>query len=256
MPEGNAVARSRAVQEAPLSHAFRQAWQEWLSAWRELDKSVEDTGKLVDTVVELSTRITRRLWRTAFASVGDSATLQMKAMVYAFVALVDETLLFADWSGQSAWQEKPLESRLYSSRQAGQRVPLEIKRLLDEQAPTSRDLGNVYLLCLILGFQGHLRGERGRALHEKWRNALYTFTRQREPDFTNVSQQLTEPASAAARTLALRQSMPDGMRLALIILLATVLLIGVGHLFWRDIGQRLEPAFNSGSISSTTEQPQ
>ncbi|MDY7560402.1 DotU/TssL family secretion system protein [Pseudomonas sp. 10B1] len=244
MPEGNAVSRLRAMQEAPLSSAFRQAWQEWLNAWKELDKTVEDTAKLVDSVVELSTRITRRLWRNAFASVGDSATLQLKAMVYAFVALVDETLLYADWPGQTVWQEKPLESRLYSSRQAGQRLPLEIKRLLDEQAPTSRDLGNVYLLCLIMGFHGRLRDERGQALHEKWRHALFIFTRHRDPGYANVSRLLSEPADVTPRQLAVRRSLPDGWRLGLVILAFSLLLVGVGHLFWRDINQELEPVLD------------
>lgn len=91
MPEGVAVSHFRGMQEAPLSTAFRQAWQEWSIAWNELDKSVEDSAGLVVSVVELSTRITRRLWRNAFTHVGDSAPLQIKAMVYAFVALVDET---------------------------------------------------------------------------------------------------------------------------------------------------------------------
>lgn len=244
MPEGNAVSRISAKQEAPLSNAFRQAWQEWLSAWKELDKSAEDTPKLVESVVVLSTRITRRLWRNAFANVGDSATLQLKAMVYAFVALVDETLLYADWPGQTAWQEKPLESRLYSSRQAGQRLPLEIKRLLDEQAPTSRDLGNVYLLCLIMGFHGRLRDERGAALHEKWRHALFTFTRDRDPNYADVSRLLAEPADVSPRQLSLRSSLPDGWRLGFVILVFLLLLTGIGHLFWRDINQSLEPVLD------------
>ncbi|WP_110970484.1 DotU family type IV/VI secretion system protein [Pseudomonas huaxiensis] len=244
MPEGIAVSRFRGVQDAPLTNAFREAWQEWLAAWNELDKRAEDTGQLLEQVVELSTQATRRLWRTAFASVGDSAPLQIKAMVYAFVALVDETLLFADWPGQPEWQERPLELRLYSSRQAGDRVPVEIKRLLDEQAPTSRDLGNVYLLCLILGFHGRLRGPGGEALHAKWRHALFNLTRQRDPDYANVSALLAEPASVAPQQLPVRESMPDGLRLGLLVLGITFLLIGVGHLFWRDIGDELSPVLH------------
>ncbi len=134
---------------------------------------------MVERALELSTRITRRLWRSAFASVGDAAGVQVKAMVYAFVALVDETLVFSAWPGQGAWQDKPLESHLYGSRQAGEYLPLAIKRLLDERAPASRDLANVYLQCLILGFRGRLRGPRGEALHEKWRQALFAFAWQR-----------------------------------------------------------------------------
>lgn len=154
MPEGSAGPFSQAYQEQPLSTAFRQAWQEWLEAWGALDRDAQDVPRMVERALELSTRITRRLWRSAFASVGDAAGVQVKAMVYAFVALVDETLVFSAWPGQGAWQEKPLESHLYGSRQAGEYLPLAIKRLLDERAPASRDLANVYLQCLILGFRG------------------------------------------------------------------------------------------------------
>ena len=103
-----------------------------------------------------------------------------------FVALVDETLVFSAWPGQGAWQDKPLESHLYGSRQAGEYLPLAIKRLLDERAPASRDLANVYLQCLILGFRGRLRGPRGEALHEKWRQALFAFAWQREADAADL----------------------------------------------------------------------
>jgi len=244
MPEGIAVSRFRGVQDAPLTTAFRQAWQEWLDGWSALDMQVEDPAPLLEQVVELSSRCTRQLWRSSFASVGDSAPLQIKAMVYAFVALVDETLLYADWPGQREWQERPLELRLYSSRQAGDRVPLEIKRLLDEQAPTSRDLGNVYLLCLILGFHGRLRGPGGEALHGKWRHALFNFTRERDPDYANVSALLAEPCDVQPQQAPVRESMSDGLRLGLLVLGVTLLLIGVGHLFWRDIGDELSPVLH------------
>ncbi|HCG0246118.1 TPA: DotU family type IV/VI secretion system protein, partial [Pseudomonas aeruginosa] len=120
MPEGSAGPFSQAYQEQPLSTAFRQAWQEWLEAWGALDRDAQDVPRMVERALELSTRITRRLWRSAFASVGDAAGVQVKAMVYAFVALVDETLVFSAWPGQGAWQDKPLESHLYGSRQAGE----------------------------------------------------------------------------------------------------------------------------------------
>ncbi|MEN1641430.1 DotU family type IV/VI secretion system protein, partial [Pseudomonas aeruginosa] len=99
MPEGSAGPFSQAYQEQPLSTAFRQAWQEWLEAWGALDRDAQDVPRMVERALELSTRITRRLWRSAFASVGDAAGVQVKAMVYAFVALVDETLVFSAWPG-------------------------------------------------------------------------------------------------------------------------------------------------------------
>ncbi|WP_322846753.1 DotU/TssL family secretion system protein [Pseudomonas sp. B33.4] len=239
MSQGSAA--NLGLQDAPLSSAFRQTWQQWQQDWVQLPKDSEDEAVLVDTVVELSTQASQRLWRTAYARVGDSATEQVKALVYAFVALVDETLLFTPWPGQSAWQDKPLESRLYSSRQAGEQVPAAIQTLLDEQQPTNRDLANVYLQCLILGFHGRLRGEHSQAQLEKWRLALYTFAWQDEASYADVSQRLVQPSLTTPLQLPVRTALPDGFRLALGILAMVLLLTGLGQFLWRDIRSELDP---------------
>lgn len=252
MSQGSAA--SLGLQDAPLSSAFRQTWQQWQLDWTQLPKDIEDDAALVETVVELSTQASQRLWRTAFSRVGDSATEQVKALVYAFVALVDETLLFSPWPGQSAWQEKPLESRLYSSRQAGEQLPAAIQTLLDEQQPTTRDLANVYLQCLILGFHGRLRGEHSQAQLEKWRLALFTFAWQDEASYDDVSQRLVQPSLAAPLQLPVRTALPDGFRLALGILAIVLLLTGVGQFLWSDIRSELEPVLQTTDSMAAPEQ--
>ena len=253
MSEGNAGAVTRGLHEAPLSSAFREAWLQWSGQWSELPKDSDDEA-LVEAVVDLSTQISQRLWRTAFSRVGDAATEQVKALVYAFVALVDETLLFTPWPGQSAWQEKPLESRMYASRQAGEKLPLAIKALLDEQIPANRDLANVYLQCLVLGFEGRLRGEQSQAQHDKLRQALFTFAWQHEADYADVSARLAQPSAVPPLQLPVRQSLPDGFRLGLGILGMVLLLTGLGQVFWRDIRQELEPVLQMTDSVAASEQ--
>lgn len=252
MSQGSAA--SLGLQDAPLSSAFRQAWQQWQLDWSQLSKDSEDEAALVETVVELSTQASQRLWRTAYSRVGDSATGQVKALVYAFVALVDETLLFSPWPGQAAWQEKPLESRLYSTRQAGEQLPAAIQALLDEQQATSRDLANVYLQCLILGFHGRLRGEHSQAQLEKWRLALFSFAWQDEASYEGVSQRLLQPSQAPPLQLPVRTALPDGFRLALGILAMVLLLTGLGQFLWRDIRSELEPVLQMTESVTQSEQ--
>lgn len=256
MSEGTAGAATRtlSLQDAPLGSAFRQTWQQWSLDWNQLPKDNEDETELVDSVVELSTQASQRLWRTAYSRVGDSATEQVKALVYAFVALVDETLLFSPWPGQSAWQSKPLESRLYSTRQAGEQLPAAIQTLLDEQQPTSRDLANVYLQCLILGFHGRLRGEHSQAQLEKWRLALFRFAWQDEADYAGVSQRLVQPSQIPPLQLPVRTALPDGFRLALGIVAMVLLLTGIGHFLWRDIRAELEPVLQISASVVAPEQ--
>jgi len=253
MFEGHAGAGTRGLREAPLSSAFREAWLQWSREWNQLPGDSDDDA-LVEAVVDLSTQISQRLWRTAFARVGEAATDQVKALVYAFVALIDETLLFTPWPGQTAWQEKPLESRMYASRQAGEKLPAAIKTLLDEQIPATRDLANVYLQCLVLGFEGRLRGEQSQVQHEKLRLALFTFAWQHDAEYADVSARLAQPSAVPPVQLPVRQSLPDGFRLGLVILAMVMILTGLGQFFWRDIRQELDPVLQSTDPVATSEQ--
>ena len=72
MSEGTAGAGTRnlSLQDAPLSSAFRQTWQQWSLDWSQLPKDREDEAALVEIVVELSTQASQRLWRTAYSRVG------------------------------------------------------------------------------------------------------------------------------------------------------------------------------------------
>lgn len=254
MPERSVALYPPEFGEAPLSLAFRHAWLEWRDAWDELEDADDSDGQLVERTAETSTRIVRRLWRSAFASVGEPAAAQVKAMVYAFVALLDETLVFGNWAGQLAWQQRPLEARLYGSRNAGERLPLAVRGLLKERAPATRDLANVYLQCLVLGFHGQLRGERGQAQHERWRQALFTFAWQREPATAGALQSLERPTRAEPLRRPLRRALPDGLRLALVIAGFTLLLSAVGHWLWSDIQSELEPVLHLATSLEDGEQ--
>ena len=244
MSDSLARLRIGSMNEAPLSAAFGKSWAQWLAVWSGLAGSTEGAEQVTAQAAAEASRLARRLWRDAYAAVGDAPGGQAKAMVYAFVALLDETLLFSPWPGRTRWQEQPLEFRLFNSRAAGERVPRAINKLLGESDPATRDLANVYLQCLTLGFQGRLRGVRGRALHEKWRHALFAFAWQRDADLLRVGPMLEQPAASAPSRLPVRRMLPDGLRLSLFICLGLVLMIGIGHLLWRDIAQRLEPSLN------------
>lgn len=241
------------VGQAPLSTAFTAAWSQWLSIWAELTNDNGNTAEVVTRAIEEAHRTTRRLWRDAFSAVGDAPGGQAKAMVYAFVALLDETLVFSPWPGQAVWQHKPLEMRLFGSRTAGERLPRAIKQLLASGDPGYRDLANVYLQCLNLGFHGRLRGAGGRALHEKWRRALFAFAWQREADLQQVGQLLEQPAALPALRQPLRRMLPDSLRLGLCIAIGLLALLLLNQLFWHDIARRLEPELYAPQAAQSTE---
>lgn len=255
MPEGNRAIYPAEFGDAPLSRAFQHAWLDWRQRWLALDALPSDDPAALERVADEAQGVARRLWREAFASVGDAAGEQVKSMVYAFVALLDESLLFAPWGGQAAWQERPLEARLYGTRNAGERLPQAIHQLLETRAPGSRDLANVYLQCLLLGFHGRLRGPKGEALHEKWRQALYAHAWRREASPQTLLATLERPAAAAALRLPLRRTLPDGLRLALAIGAGGLLLLVLGHWLWSDILAQLGPLPSLDSVGTLGAHP-
>lgn len=241
---------------APLSQAFARAWSDWVEFWLALPPALSPEERVAKSA-EHASMVARRLWRSSFAAVGDAGGRQAKATLFAFVALVDETLLFSDWNGRDEWQTRPLEVRLFGSRSAGDRLPLAIGRLLQARDPATRDLANVYLHCMILGFQGRLRRGNGLAVHERWRRSLFTFTRQRSPSEEHGLQHLSSTAALPPQQVPLKRSLPDSVRLGMAIAVGFVVLLGISQLFWWNITQRLSPAIEQaleqGLSSPVTE---
>jgi type VI secretion system protein ImpK len=71
---------------------------------------------------------------------------------YALVALLDEQVLRASWSGRSEWMSRPLQFELYRDNNAGEDFFVRLGALLrsGDRAPAVQ----VYYLCLALGFEG------------------------------------------------------------------------------------------------------
>lgn len=242
-----------AFANAPLSTAFNRAWSEWLLFWQALPRT-SPAPILEARVAEEISHIARRLWRNCFAAVGEAQGDQAKATLYAFIGLLDERLLFEAWAGQGAWESQPMEARLFNTRSAGDRIPVAIRKLLESRDPALRDLANVYLHCLILGFQGRLRSGNGKGLHEKWRRALFAFSRQRHPSLNDVQTQLELPTARQPQQMPLRNSMPDGYRLALAIGLGLLLCLVISQGLWWSIQQRVQPELYQDAQKIITEQ--
>lgn len=241
-----------AFDNAPLSSAFNRAWCDWLVFWQALPRTTSAQVQIAQ-VGEHVSQISKRLWRSTYSAVGDAQGKQAKATLLAFVGLIDEQLLFEEWAGQNDWQQQPMETRLLGTRSAGDTIPVAIKRLLDVRDPATRDLANVYLLCLVLGFQGRLRSGKGKALHEKWRRSLFWFSRQRAASLNDIKRQLERTSAIAPQLLPARRSLPDGYRLGLILALGFLILLAISQLFWLSIQSRATSSIDQEPGSSVME---
>ncbi|WP_322044073.1 DotU family type IV/VI secretion system protein [Paraburkholderia sp. J67] len=175
---------------------------------------------------------TRKLARDAMAWTGAAGEADIAAAQFAFVALLDELLVFSDWPGAGAWEAQPLEARIFGTRSAGERVPEAIEALLAERDPGRRDLANVYLACLELGFKGRLRGEAGAMRLDQLRHALFGFAMQRDPDPARIAAPLDAAAVPPREPRMLTQMFPDRTRFALLLLGGCAALLGASHALW------------------------
>jgi len=191
-----------------------------------------DAQREADALATQLQSATRKLARDAMAWTGAAGEADVAAAQYAYVALLDELLLFSAWTGASAWETYPLEARIFSTRAAGERIPAAIESLLARRDPSQRDLANVYLACLTLGFRGRLRGEAGALRHDQLRHALFAFAMQRDPEPDRLGAPLERAALAPHETRPLTQMFPDRARLALFVGIGFAALLGVSQLLW------------------------
>jgi type IV/VI secretion system ImpK/VasF family protein len=191
-----------------------------------------DPQREADALATQLQAATRKLARDAMAWTGAAGEADIAAAQYAYVALLDELLLFSAWTGASAWETYPLEARIFSTRAAGERIPAAIENLLAQRDPAQRDLANVYLACLTLGFRGRLRGEAGALRHDQLRHALFAFAMQRDPEPDRLGAPLERAALAPRETRPLTQMFPDRARLALFVGIGFAALLGLSQLLW------------------------
>lgn len=110
------------------------------------------------------------------------ATLYREAQ-YLMAALTDEIFLHTlEWEGKEDWRSHLLETRLFSSYIAGDKVFKNLDTLLKESNPVYSDLARIYLIALSLGFKGKYRKLPEEGQLERYKHQLYSFITQNNPE--------------------------------------------------------------------------
>lgn len=170
---------------------------------------------------------------------------QAEAARYLKVALADETLIaLADWPQRQEWIACPLEQRLYGSRSAGERIFDRIDALLHSPSGTQRELAQLYLMALAMGFQGRYRKQEGAQSDLLlWRRKLYRHAYGRWPDSVLGERAGDARADLAGRRLPqayqytragmLPRLLPNPRRWAGYFVLLVLSLLLLSQLVWR-----------------------
>lgn len=117
-------------------------------------------------------------------SIGANAIFVQEAQ-YAFVALTDEIMINTPWDGADYWRQNCLETKLFQTQMAGEKIFTLIENLLKKSDPLQKELARIYLLSLSLGFQGRFRGQEIYKILS-YKEQLFSFIYHRSPSLTQT----------------------------------------------------------------------
>lgn len=146
-------------------------------------------------------------------------------------ALADEVLLNTEWAGRSYWRHVLIETTLFKSSFAGERVFDDLDQLLREREAARRNVGRLYLYLLSLGFQGRYRGQKQDKIAE-YRRELFQFVYLRPADLQGRDRTLSEQAYASTLSHLAARRLPKFNRSGLMFVLALLILLGLSELLW------------------------
>lgn len=108
--------------------------------------------RMKDVIAEIDREALKRNYTTA----------QTSETHFAFIAFLDEVILNSDDPMRDEWAKKPLQEEVFGVSTAGEQFFHKLEHLLSlPDSPELTDVFEVFLLCLLLGFQGrYIRGSR------------------------------------------------------------------------------------------------
>lgn len=186
---------------------------------------VQGLAKYLENFLELQTLESRReSTRFELENIADARYLK--------AALADEILLNTTWVGRGYWTGYLLESTLFRTNIAGEQVFRRIEELLSDREPSTKDLARLYLFSLALGFQGKYRGSDEEVRLRGYREELFQFVYQRQPDMTARDRVVTERAYASTLSHIAPRKLPSLSRWSVVFLLAVVSLLAISEILW------------------------
>jgi type VI secretion system protein ImpK len=181
---------------------------------------------------------------------GESYAAEYQKALYVMVALADEIFLRTEWEGQAAWGWNLLESKVFRSHDAGQRLFEQLDNMLRVQNPADRDLAEVYLMALSLGFQGKYDDSRdGMRRLADYRKRLFIFIRGREPELNDELRYLFPEAYTHVVREEGQRKLSDPRAWIVVLGLVIIVYTVATQLFWLQLTRDLNTV--NQSISAT-----
>ena len=163
---------------------------------------------------------------------------------YVMAAFADDVFIHLNWEGRRAWTTNLLESALFQSHIAGEKVFDKLDRLLRHRDPANKSLAAVYLSALSLGFRGKYHGLNDHGKLRRYRRDLFDFIFNKPADLDNDSK-VAFPDSYVQNVRAEKKKKLTNPRVWLAVLgLVFLTYVAASHGIWLSLTSRLEQANN------------
>lgn len=164
---------------------------------------------------------------------------------YVMAAMADETFLHLEWPGKDWWRAHLVETRLFQSHVAGERIFHRITHFLDNREAVCVELATLYLLMLSLGFQGKFRGGLDQESIERYRKELFRMVFHRYPKFLEGTDPMFAEAYAHTVEHGTIKNLPDPQKWVLGLCACVAAYVIVAHIMWRHLTGDLSDVVNA-----------
>lgn len=246
--------------EAFYTEVARQKERILKGTWTSLEEGVDETPGALDTSVAASAQsILDKLYtlldRQALEAThqgGEFAGEIFREAQFIMASLADEIFLNMTWQGRKYWEDNLLESRLFGSHDAGDLFFQRLETFLAQRDPARKDLAELYLLALGLGFQGKYRNRDDGGRLEALRKQLYTFVNHRESRLFAQEQRLFPESYAHTLVSGHPEHMQDRQAWFVAMAGVVLLLFVFSHVMWHDATNTLYDVIDRIQNDATT----
>lgn len=183
---------------------------------------------------------------------GEDLSRQLARARYVMAALADTVFLSFQWSGREFWQLNLMETQLFGTDDARDRIFDDIERLLRDGREADRELAQIYLTGLSLGL-GAGRNTTGGVVASgavasgaaDVRRRLWEFVSDGQPSLDSPSRDLSRQAHAFTATEAPPRAVSSARDwlVALVLLLLIYLLLS--QVAWFDLTEPIREITDS-----------
>jgi type VI secretion system protein ImpK len=166
---------------------------------------------------------------------GEYGIKYYKEAQFAMAGLADEIFLNLNWEGKDAWKSSLLEFKLFGTNAAGELFFRKLDHLLKNRDLSDIELAAIFFLCLSLGFKGKYRDTDQESQLDYYRNQLFIFIFQENPELLTDSKCLFPDSYSSTLVEGAGKKLPYLRWWISGIILLLIVFVFTSHFAWNHL---------------------